>query len=222
MDINKLSENIVDIEEEKIVVEEQLDIEVKPKGSKAGFYKEYFAEGKLKSTAWWKDGMLNGEYFEYDKFGNLSEHSYYRNDKRIKILIGVDGLQEQRLDKRLIEIYHYSDGKIDGEYKRWIEERLVFHGIYDNGELVEKIEDGRDFNSLIPGENELNESMNDFISYDKYNLSFGRFNDNKSEFIIPAFPGKNNIQEIRRITKDKLNMFEDVIYDGSNYYFFIK
>jgi len=222
MNIGKLSENIIDIKEEKIIVEEHLDIEVSPKGSKTGFYKEFFAEGKLKSTAWWKDGMLNGEYIEYDKFGNIIEHSYYKDNNKKKTLIGLEGLQEQRLDKKLVEVYYYKNGKIDGEYKRWMGERLIFHGIYNNGELIEKIEDGRDFNSLIPGENKLNESLNDFINYDKYNLSFGRFNYNKSEFIVPAFPGKNNIQEIRRIIKEKLNIFEDVIYDGSNYYFFIK
>jgi len=186
--------------------------------SKKGYYKEFFPEGQLKSTSWWHDGKLNGEKYVYNKFGRLLEHSYYEDNKEIKKPT-VD--EEIRVDGKLVEIYKYKDGQLNGEYKRWSNGRLILHGLYKENILIEKNEDGRNFNSLVDGENELNKRIEGIINYKKCNISFGRFNESKDKFIIPAFPGINNIKEIKKIIKE-IDIFEHVVFNGNDYTFFIK
>jgi len=221
MNIKELSSSMMEVEDKIEITEELVIKTIQTPGSKTGFYKEFFPEGQLKSTSYWRKGHLNGELFRYDVYGNLEEHAYYKDGKMIKSLFNLNGLQEQKIDKKLIEVAQYNNGKLNGEFKRWNDGRLILHGIYSENELMEKIEDGREFNSLVNGENEMNEELNTKVNYNKFNLSFGRFNEDKSEFVVPAFPGKNNIKEIKKIV-ESIDTIDDVIFDGSNYYFFMK
>ncbi len=84
---------------------------VNDEGQKDGNYTEYYANGKTKLKARYRDGQLHGRHITYYESGREHVRAYYKEGK-------LEGKYQEKNEKgRTILQARYEDGKLHGPYK---------------------------------------------------------------------------------------------------------
>jgi antitoxin component YwqK of YwqJK toxin-antitoxin module len=88
----------------------------------------YYEKEKLKLW-FYKDGLLNGKYFDYYEDGQLFEEGFYKNDKRDGLFVTYDS------DESIFTYLNYKENILDGLYVEVIEGDTICSAFFKNNEL---------------------------------------------------------------------------------------
>ena len=83
--------NLVRLNNQRVYVGESVYMQysVNANGVKDGRFEKYSSHGELVLSCSYKDGVLNGEYSEYQQ-GVLRKQGYYKNGKRVGLWLSYD------------------------------------------------------------------------------------------------------------------------------------
>jgi len=125
---------------------EQLD-KPKPKyisnykdGEFDGVQKEFSPNGSIVKESTYKDGVLDGVQKVYDQNGDISLENNYRNSIKHgeeKVYLSTQDYSTKGITHWLSEVKNYSDGKLDGDYKKFDDRnRSLQSGFYKDGKEI--------------------------------------------------------------------------------------
>lgn len=112
----------------------------KVNGEIDGALKVYYENGKLKKTGYYKNGLADGNFVEYDEEGNKTFEYYQSNDKKNGKLTAYE-------DNKISYSTHYKDDIQNGE-------RIEYYYDDESGRLYLKV-----IGTLLNGEKEGNWSL---------------------------------------------------------------
>ena len=110
-------------------------------GRKHGYWKSFFDNFELRSEIYYKHGLRDGYYKEYDEKGNLKKITKYVNDVEQIIASEMKPLQMQHEyypNGRIKREASFRDGKREGTWREFDENgNVIGSQIYQNGRLVQ-------------------------------------------------------------------------------------